>query len=161
MGSKDERTDTSVPELGSAPDGPRRTWVRVVVAGFLLVQLLVPLRYYLGDDQYDERFSWRMFSATRVVRCRTIAHEAVGDPGTPRPVQLMATIHEAWIETLRRNREDVIRAFLARRCDEEDVREVVLVNQCVDAAEAPLPLIEWRRECETGEVREPGDPEGT
>lgn len=141
--------------LGDEPRGERRTWVRLFVVGFLLLQALIPLRYYLGDDEYDERFSWRMFSAVRVIRCRPMAQETVGDPPVARPIPLMRTVHEAWVETLRRNREDVVRAFLARRCREEDVRSVVLVNHCVDAANQPLAPIRWSRECESGEVVAP------
>jgi hypothetical protein len=70
----------------------------------------------------------------------------------------MATIHEAWIETLKRNRVEVIRAFLERRCEEDDVGEVVLVNQCVGPAGEAVPLIEWKRDCESGEVSEPEAP---
>ncbi|MCS6857609.1 MAG: HTTM domain-containing protein, partial [Sandaracinaceae bacterium] len=35
---------------------------------WVMVHVLIPLRYYLwpGHDRYDERFSWRMFSAVRV-----------------------------------------------------------------------------------------------
>lgn len=145
-------------ELEKPPEGRRRERIRWLVVGLLLLQLVIPLRYYLGDDSYDERFSWRMFSAVRVIECRTVVHETVGDPPRPRPLRLMATIHEAWIETLKRNREEVIRAFLERRCEEEDVREVVLVNQCVGPAAEPVPLIEWKRDCESGDVTEPEEP---
>lgn len=154
MGARDEEATKDV-ELGEPPKGRTRERIRWLVCGLLLLQLIIPLRYYLGDDEYDERFSWRMFSATRVVECRTVVQETVGDPPRPRPLRLMATIHEAWIETLRRNREEVIRAFLERRCEEEGVREVVLVNQCVGPAGEAVPLIEWKRECESGEVTEP------
>lgn len=145
-------------ELEEPPAGRRRERARWLVVGFLLLQLVIPLRYYLGDDDYDERFSWRMFSAVRVIECRTVVHETVGDPPRPRPLRLMATIHEAWIETLKRNREEVIRAFLKRRCDEEDVHEVVLVNQCVGPAGEAVPLIEWKRDCESGETTSPEEP---
>jgi hypothetical protein len=145
-------------ELDKPPSGRRRERIRWLVAGLLLLQLLIPLRYYLGDDEYDERFSWRMFSATRVIECRTVVHETVGDPPRPRPLRLMATIHEAWIETLKRNRVEVIRAFLERRCEEDDVGEVVLVNQCVGPAGEAVPLIEWKRDCESDEVSEPEAP---
>lgn len=141
--------------LGEEPKGRRRAWVRGFVVGFLLLQALVPLRYYLGDDPYDERFSWRMFSAVRVIECNTGVREMVGEPPRPRAIQLMKVIHEAWVTALRRNREDVIRAFLARRCHEEDVREVVLVNQCVDARGERLEPMRWRRDCESGEVEAP------
>ncbi|MDW8246449.1 MAG: hypothetical protein RMJ84_07720, partial [Sandaracinaceae bacterium] len=42
---------------------------------WVMVHVLIPLRYYLwpGHDRYDERFSWRMFSAVRVERCRVKA----------------------------------------------------------------------------------------
>lgn len=141
--------------LGEEPKGRRRAWVRGLVVGLLLLQAVIPLRYYLGDDPYDERFSWRMFSAVRVIRCNTGVQERVGDARRPRPVHLMKVIHEAWVTTLRRNREEVIRAFLARRCREEDVREVTLVSQCVDARGQRMEPMRWQRDCDSGEVEAP------
>lgn len=125
-----------------------------VIALFLGVQLLLPLRYYLGDDTFDERFAWRMFSAIRVVQCRTHLLETP-DEGTPTTPSLGRILQTAWVTQLGRNRERVIRAVLERRCDEPSMREVVLTNECIDATGTPMPALRWSQNCATGEVTEP------
>ena len=45
-----------------APTGRARHFVSGFIALFLLLQLLVPLRYCLGGET-DERFCWCMFSS--------------------------------------------------------------------------------------------------
>ncbi len=131
----------------------RRT-SRWVIALFLGAQLLIPLRYYWGDDDFDERFSWRMFSAIRVVQCRTHLLETP-EEGTPTTPSLNRILQTAWVTQLRRNRERVIEAVLERRCNEEGMREVVLTNECIDATGRPMPARRWSRNCQTGEVSEP------
>ncbi|MBW2464764.1 MAG: hypothetical protein JRH11_24155, partial [Deltaproteobacteria bacterium] len=37
-----------------------------LIVAFLAFQLLLPLRYYMGSDEFDERFAWRMFSPIRM-----------------------------------------------------------------------------------------------
>ncbi len=130
------------------PMGRRRQLFRRVLFGFLAFQLIVPLTYYLRADPYDERFAWRMFSAVRLHSCRPSATE-VADGGE-RQVDMPAVIHQAWINTMARNREDVIRAFLAKRCEEEDVQEATLTNVCVTASGTRLAPQIYRRDCENG-----------
>lgn len=151
------RQEQQIPEVGGTPKGSSRRRVSVLIGALLALQLVVPLRYYLGEDPYDERFSWRMFSAVRVVSCQTQVVEGTTE-GTRRAVPLMRTIHEAWVNHLKRNREGVIRAFLSRRCEEDAVDDVVLQNQCVDAEGNGLPPIVWRIECESGDIEEPDNP---
>lgn len=76
----------------------------------LVVQALLPLRHYLGDDPYDERFAWRMFSPTRVVRC-TVEYRVNGDP-----LPLEQHLHSGWITLLKRGRGDVHDAVDQRLC---------------------------------------------
>jgi hypothetical protein len=138
---------------GGEPDAKQKARVRIFLAVFLGLQALVPLRYYLGDDLYDERFSWRMFSAVRVQSCETYATERVSDG--ERPIDLNRAIHRAWVTTLSRNRADTIRAFLRRRCDEEGVTSVKVVNRCVEPDGERVPDLVYERDCESGEVTEP------
>ncbi len=145
-----EREDATV---GGEPDARWKPRVRIFLGVFLFAQVLIPLRYYLGDDPYDERFSWRMFSAVRVHQCRVAAVETTD--GTPRPIDLNREIHRAWINTLRRNRDAVTQKFLQARCDGDGVSEVVVTNNCVDPDGARVDPIIWRRDCSTGEVIEP------
>lgn len=149
----DERGEPLVP----APPEPRRAWIRAFVAGFLGLQLLIPATYYASPDPFDERFSWRMFSAVRVIRCRTLVSETTTE-GSRRSVDLRRVIHQAWITNLSRNRADVIGAFLERRCEEDDVAAVTLVNQCVNVEGGRMPMLTWDRDCEAGVTTEPEQP---
>ena len=142
--------------LEPAPPEARRAWIRAFFVGFLGLQLLIPATYYASPDPFDERFSWRMFSAVRVMRCRPDASETTVD-GARRPVALQRVVHQAWITNLSRNRADVIRSFLERRCDEEGVASVTLVNQCIDASGARMDPLVWQRDCEAGDTTEPDD----
>lgn len=138
---------------GGEPNAKHALRVRVFLAVFLGLQALIPLRYYLGSDTYDERFSWRMFSAVRVQSCQTFATERT-DVGE-RPIDLPRVIHRAWINTLSRNRADTIRAFLRRRCEEEGARSAKIVNRCVEPDGERVPDLVWERDCASREVSEP------
>jgi hypothetical protein len=51
-----------LPPAGPLEASPRgRMLANVFIALFLAYQLAMPLRWYLGDRGFDERFSWRMF----------------------------------------------------------------------------------------------------
>jgi hypothetical protein len=100
------------------------------IAVLVLAQLAIPLRYYLGGDPYDERFSWRMFSEVRVVSCDPSASETKADAHAE--IELGHEIHEAWIGLLTRNREPVIERFLMHRC-EGGASDATFVNRCHDA----------------------------
>lgn len=131
-------------------------FANLFIACFLAAQVVVPLRYYLGTAKYDERFSWRMFSAVRVMKCASEYRETRA--GTETRLALSSLIHEAWITNIRRGRSRVIAAFLERRCGEDGVTGARIVNQCVDANGARVAPREWSMDCATGEVREPPPP---
>ena len=139
------------PRVGGVPAGKGR--VSLFIAGLLLVQLLLPWRYYLGDDPYDERFSWRMFSAVWATECGVRATEDTTQG--VRTVQLKETLHEAWVSLMAKNREAVIRSLMERRCQDEDVLRVDVINSCVSADGEGVPQIRWSRECRSGQVIEP------
>jgi hypothetical protein len=153
--------------LDDTPVGPTRKRVVRFVVAFLLLQLVVPLSYYLrSGDPYDERFSWRMFSAVRLYSCRTSAIERVGEtdpsrrqgqPPTEREIPLSSTLHQAWVNHLARNRRDVVLAFLEARCEEEGVREVSLTNACTAPDGEPIAPQVYRRVCESGELTLPDE----
>lgn len=135
------------------PKEPRtRHWIVGGVALIVLVQALVPLRYYLGDDLFDERFSWRMFSAVRVYRCDLSALET--RDGAERPTRLISTIHVAWINTMRRGREAVIHRYLEWRCDQEGVEAARVVNRCTTPEGNRVPDLVRTIDCESGEISE-------
>ena len=138
------------------PQGKRRRRIRLLLWTFVALQMAIPLTYYMRDDPYDERFAWRMFSAIRVHACEARASERVG--GTSRELVLSRVMHVAWINHLRRNRLDVVRAFLERRCEEKNVERVRLVNRCRAADGSALKSQIYERECASGEESVP-DPD--
>lgn len=147
--AKDPAPDADVePAELPVPMGRRRKRFRLVIFGFLAFQMIVPLTYYVRADPYDERFAWRMFSAVRLHSCRPGATE-VAD-GQERAVDMPKVIHQAWINTMARNREDVIRAFLAKRCEEDGVEEATLTNVCVTPSGTRLAPQIYRRDCASG-----------
>ncbi|MFO0692473.1 MAG: hypothetical protein U0230_02865 [Polyangiales bacterium] len=147
--------DATGPE--PAPPERVRTWQRRLLLGFLAFQLVVPATYYLRDDRYDERFSWRMFSAVRLHTCETTAEETRLTPDGPRtsPIDLARTLHVAWLDHLGRNRRAVVHAFLERRCREVGVVRVRVVNDCVTADDRALPPIEYTLDCATHRLGDP------
>lgn len=135
------------------PEAPRtRSLIIAGVAVLFVIQAVVPLRYYLGDDLFDERFSWRMFSAVRVYSCDLSAFETRA--GVERPTRLMSTIHVAWITTMRRGREAVLRRYLRWRCDQEGVEAARVVNRCTTPEGNRVPDLVRAIDCDTGDIRE-------
>ena len=135
-----------------APPGRRRRVALVVVAVSLLVQLVVPANYYIGEASADERFSWRMFSSRRAEKCRVQAFESTGSGGAGPMVKLRlpAIIHQSWINGLSRRRTAIVERFFEWRCDEPGVVEVKLVRHCRDALGETLPLDTIEHRCEGG-----------
>lgn len=136
---------------------PAKRWLAWIGAGaiaIVIVQALVPLRYYFGDDAYDERFSWRMFSAIRMHECDLSATEMAS--GAERPVRLMQTIHAGWVTTLRRNREAVMTRYLRWRCTQEGVESARLTNRCVSPEGRAVDPIVREIDCSTGDITAEG-----
>lgn len=101
------------------------TWRGRFIAAFLAAQLLIPLHYYLlRRDPHDERYAWRMFSPTRMARCRssfTIDNERVN---------LGAEFHEAWLTMVERGRVVVIEQMARRLCEKNPGKAVEVTLQC-------------------------------
>ncbi len=83
----------------------------VLIVAFLAFNVGMPLRYYLGDEPYDERFAWRMFSPVRMVRCDVALYGADG-----RALPLSRMLHVVWINLLKRARLQVLEAYAAHYC---------------------------------------------
>lgn len=131
------------------------TWVALGAGGLLFVmQLLLPLRYYFGNDPYDERFAWRMFSTVRQHQCRLSAQDTRN--GQPVPVSLPTEVHVGWITLLRRNRSAVVRKYLRFRCGIEGVEAARLENRCRDPQNQEVPPITHEIDCETGDIDSSG-----
>lgn len=134
------------------PSGPTaQGLVALGVAAALAVQIAVPATYYLGDDPFDERFAWRMFSAVRVYRCELSALDFDGGSGTP--VRLDATIHAGWITTMRRGRESVIRRYLRWRCEAAAVTGARVTNRCTTPEGERVPDVVREIDCASGALR--------
>lgn len=101
------------------------TWRGRFIAVFVLVQLLLPLHYYVGRrDPHDERFSWRMFSPMRMAHCTP--HVAIDGA----PFSLPSEFHEAWIELAERGRFVVVEAMAAKLCGEHTGAAVEISLDC-------------------------------
>ena len=87
------------------------SWQGIVIVVIVGSQLLLPLHYYtVRRDIHDERFAWRMFSPMRMTTCAPAFFVDA------RPVDLYATVHDAWIEIAKRGRFVVIEAMGAELC---------------------------------------------
>lgn len=137
----------STSEIDPAPGPPDKRRAGWLLAAFVGLQLLIPLRYYLGDDLYDERFAWRMFSQVRVQECSAEASE------DGRPLAPYSILPAPWVSLLSRNRPAVVGRFLAWRCAAEGERERVRVTTtCRDVTGELLSPIVRERDCASGEV---------
>lgn len=121
-----------------APVGRARHLVSGFIAIFLLLQLLMPLRYYLGGE-IDERFCWRMFSSVVQRDCRVDVVETVQQRGESftRTVPVSSVL-PTWSEFLHQH-PVVVRRFLHWRCDQAGVEAVRYRCRCtrVDGSAAP------------------------
>jgi hypothetical protein len=101
------------------------TWRGRFIFAFLILQLLLPLRYYVAHrDMHDERFAWRMFSPMRMVTCSP----ALQIDGKRQ--NLANEFHEAWISIAKRGRFVVIEAMAAHLCERHPNSSVVFSLQC-------------------------------
>jgi hypothetical protein len=101
------------------------TWRGRFILAFLIIQLLLPLTYYVvRRDPHDERFAWRMFSPMRMAQC---APQISIDR---QPVQLMATFHEAWVEMAGRGRFSVLEAMAAKLCSQNPGKRIEVSLDC-------------------------------
>lgn len=101
------------------------TWRGRFIVLFVLVQLLLPLHYYLfRHDPHDERYAWRMFSPMRMTQCTP--HFTVDKA----PVPITKEFHEAWIEIANRGRFAVLEEMAAKLCRENQGKPVSLSMDC-------------------------------
>jgi hypothetical protein len=144
------------------PPEPSRAATRrlsnLFIAAFLAFQISMPLRYYLGDRGYDERFSWRMFSTIRMQQCDMQISESVarGGDGEPafRDVRVRRDVQAAWVNLLERVRMPVVEKYLERRCEQQDASLVRYTRRCTDTDGAALPVQTLELDCKSRELRE-------
>jgi len=85
-----------------------------LILGIIIFQLVLPLKYYMSQDIFDERFAWRMFSPVRMVSCSYEFFE--GEKKVK--VQLFKEIHIAFLSLIKRGRMAVVKEYLSFKCKE-------------------------------------------
>lgn len=164
MGTSPTPVPEPVPEPEPVPSlearapasaGLRHPLADAFIVLFLLFQIAMPLRYYLGERGDDERFSWRMFSSVRMQRCKARVNEttAAGE----RKVDLNRELQVAWIGMLERYRPQVVEKLLQRRCATGEVEQVRYLRRCTGTDGRELPELQVALDCKRGELtRTPG-----
>jgi len=114
---------------------------------YLLWQVAAPLSYYFSDDKFDERFAWRMFSATWAFKksCVVSVSEDVrsssGNTTAARHVDLDRIINRIWINLLTYNRAAVVDELLRTRCRvDPSVTDVHFYHRCGTEERSSIPL---------------------
>lgn len=130
---------------------PGRRPAAIFIAVVLGLQVSLALSYYLGDDRFDERFAWRMFSTVRLTRCMTTAAERVQGNPAERRIVLTKSLAVGWVNNIKRNRDRVIRKFVETRCELPGVDRVRVQNTCKLPGE-PGTRHQWVMDCQTGEI---------
>jgi hypothetical protein len=130
-------------------DPRKRRIANVFIGLFLAFQVIMPLSYYLGDRDYDERFSWRMFSTLRLRDCDIHVTETLREAGSrvAREVAVSADVQVAWVRLLERMRTRVVDNYLHRRCEREQVEHVDYVRSCRDTDGKALPETRRSLQC--------------
>lgn len=126
--------------------------ISLFIAVFLALQLALPTSYYAcREDEYDERFAWRMFSPERMVECdpRFWLHQ--GGRGRQR-VDLNRAFHQAWIRTAQRGRVEVVRRMALELCALNPGSEVRVELICDPIDGEPYQRSADDDVCVTGEI---------
>ncbi len=139
-------SDESRPETSSTQTGST-----LYIIAFLVLQVGLPVSYYLGDEIYDERFAWRMFSTVRLTECSSKAREFERG-GNIRPLELVHHLQIAWINLIERNRDEVVRRFMRRRCRQADIERVELRTICLTES-GDKSVHDWRLNCQSGDIQ--------
>lgn len=85
----------------------------VLITAFLALNVAAPLSYYFGDDAYDERFAWRMFSPVRLAKCSV----ELSDGATV--IRPNRKTHQVWINLMRRARRSIFEGYARQYCAAE------------------------------------------
>lgn len=148
-GSRAPASDVVMPaQLELGHKSPVRGAIQAFIALFLLYQIAMPLRYYLGGRGDDERFSWRMFSTVRLRKCEAHVLEVIR--GQSRQVDLSQAVQIAWIGMLERGRLQVVEKLLRRRCQGEGVTEARYERTCTNTDGSEPPKLALLMDCARG-----------
>jgi hypothetical protein len=148
------RAATTTPQPSVPTATPPRRLQNTFIAVFLAVQIGVPLHYYLSEPDYDERFSWRMFSTLRLRDCAVHVTETPRDAGgVSREVAIERDVHVAWLRLLERMRGPVVDKYLRRRCELAAIERVEYVRTCKDTDGTELSPTRRNLDCAQSEPR--------
>ncbi|MCG8555928.1 MAG: hypothetical protein MJD61_11675 [Proteobacteria bacterium] len=141
--------------LADPPQGRARRLTDVLIAGFVLVQLALPLSCYLADRGSDERFCWRMFSTLRMRSCSVLVLETRSESGerVSRELALYKALHSAWVSSLKRFRRNVVDKFLRWRCEQPGTTSAVFTRSCREPDGSEVPADRLAIDCTEGWIR--------
>lgn len=145
--------------ISSPPPGRARLIVSLFIGAYVLWQVALPFRYYLGDDLFDERFAWRMFSSTHAYKrkCEIKVYEWVRKEGQKEEaveLTLRRAITAGWVSRLRYSPAPVVEKFLRSRCQANPAAiDVEMVRYCPAGAGHNTGRGGAVMNCDTGIVR--------
>lgn len=116
-------------QSGKKAEHPPGGLTTAFIAVFVVFLAAMPATYYLGNDRFDERFAWRMFSSVRLTNCDATARETPVD-GAPREFDIYRDVQIAWYKLIQRNRDAVVRAYLRRRCEDRTIDAARIRTVC-------------------------------
>ena len=143
------------PDTVSPPPRRLRRLISLGIAAYLAWQIVLPLRYYLHENRRDERFAWRIFSALAIppYRCDVRVQEFAPGEQPGRDVDLVRTLHDAWIAALRQGQDAVVEQFLHARCQASPlVGAVEFSRLCRREDGAVAPHMRLRLDCRSGAI---------
>jgi len=115
--------------------------MRWVLVAFLALNLLAPMRYYVLDDPYDERFAWRMFSGIRFESCQVALSMQPTQSNSWVTLQPRQLFHAGYVTLLERRRPEAIDAALAHVCQNNpDAAQTRYQAQCRSVTGESRPL---------------------
>jgi hypothetical protein len=140
------------PAILSEPVGGARHLASGFIVLFLLIQLLVPLRCYLGG-QTDERFCWRMFSSVVQRDCRVEVNETIQEGGRSfvRPVRVSSVL-PTWSDFFH-DYPVVVKQFMHWSCDLAGAQVVHYRCRCTRVDGSAAAPVEFTINCRTRRIR--------
>ena len=106
--------EISLSSLHPAPMKLPPNMIALGAIAFVVLQLALPISYYISNHAYDERFAWRMFSSVRMTRCSFKLSTIDGAAETVLPLQ--KEYHVVWLNLAKRARLDVVDAMVKNAC---------------------------------------------